>query len=190
MEENKEITYIHKPHGKVIIMDTEDYIRINKNIHVCGNCTGKTKKKYANKSYAQFIDGGKKINLHRYLMGVTDKKLTVDHINGNGLDNRKSNLRICTRSQNVMNKRKTSLKTSSKWKGVSYDKRTNQNLKNRWKASIEIKIDGIRKSKKMTGFSCEEDAAMAYNYMASNLFGEYAYLNESTYNKDDAPCPA
>ena len=46
------------------------------------------------------------VKMHRLILGVTDPKIQVDHINGNGLDNRRGNLRICTNSQNQMNARR------------------------------------------------------------------------------------
>ena len=62
------------------------------------------------------------VRMHRLIMNVKDKKIVIDHINHNTLDNRKNNLRIATNSQNNMNKRLLSNSTSG-ITGVSWDKR-------------------------------------------------------------------
>lgn len=53
--------------------------------------------------YTSYCSNSSKKLLHRYLLGVEDPKLIVDHINHNGLDNRKANLRICTNQNNICN---------------------------------------------------------------------------------------
>jgi hypothetical protein len=98
-------------------------------------------------------------------MGTQD--VFVDHINGNGLDNRKSNLRICTHQQNCENSRKRK-KSFSKYKGVYWSKNAKK-----WVA--QITIDG--KSKHLGYFELEEDAAAAYDKAAVKYFGEFACLN-------------
>lgn len=109
----------------------------------------------------------KKIWLHRLLMGNVQKGMVVDHIDGDGLDNRRSNLRVCTVSQNSMNSH-TNKSGSSKYKGVSFI-----GAKLRFRATI-LK-DG--KSKHLGLFNNEVDAAEAYNKAAMELFGEFAKLN-------------
>jgi len=109
----------------------------------------------------------KKIYLHRFLMN-TPKGLDTDHINGDKMDNRRSNLRIATRSQNNMNQKPQTRVTSSKYKGVWIDKRNGK-----WVAAI--KID--RKAKHLGTFATEQDAAIAYNLAAQELFGDYARTN-------------
>lgn len=65
-----------------------------------------------------YVIGSKKVGrLHRYLLNVTDPKLDVDHINGDTLDNRDCNLRICTRQQNMYN-RKLSKNNTTGYKGI------------------------------------------------------------------------
>ncbi len=94
----------------------------------------------------------------------------VDHINGDGLDNRKDNLRIVTIAENNYNKRKSKNVRSSQYKGVSIDKRTN-----RWRAIIYYKYRKIN----LGMFGDEIDAARAYDEAANELFGEFAKLNFS-----------
>lgn len=108
----------------------------------------------------------KKILLHRLIMNCPDG-MVVDHINHNGLDNRKENLRICTNQENLYNQRKKEGKTS-KYKGVSFFKRDNN-----W--TVRIRING--KSKNLGYFLNEEDAAEVYNQAALKYYGKYAFLN-------------
>lgn len=103
--------------------------------------------------------------LHRAIM-KPPSDMVVDHINGDGLDNRRCNLRICTQSQNTMNRHQ-----EKKWKGISYRK-DNQI----WRAYIQI-------NKKMLGlghYNKALDAATAYNIAAIKYFGEFACLNDLT----------
>ena len=89
--------------------------------------------------------------------------MVVDHINHDTLDNRRSNLRICTHKQNLANRKKHKLATS-KYKGV---RRINR--KTPWEAEISGKYIGV--------FKTEKEAALAYNTKAKELFDQYAYLN-------------
>ncbi len=93
----------------------------------------------------------------------------VDHINGNGLDNREYNLRICNSSQNKMNRKKQKRKTSSIYKGVSWN-RPNK----KWTAQLKYK----RKKIHLGCFKNEVDAAITYNEAAIKYFGEFANLNK------------
>lgn len=92
----------------------------------------------------------------------------VDHVSRDSLDNRRSNLRQATRSQNQMNKRPR-YGTSSRFKGVSWHK-----ARGKWAA--EIRKDG--KGVWLGRFAEEEDAARAYDAAAKKHFGEYALTNE------------
>lgn len=106
------------------------------------------------------------VSMHR-VVAKAKKGEFVDHINGNGIDNRKANLRICTMSENIANSRKF-LTGSSKYKGVclhTYNKN--------WIALIKIN----RKSIHIGCFDDEIDAARAYDQKASELYGEFACLN-------------
>ncbi|MEY8188628.1 AP2 domain-containing protein [Peribacillus simplex] len=109
----------------------------------------------------------KTISLHREVMGFSDSM--IDHIDGDVLNNTRSNLRPCNKSTNSMNSSKQKRETSSKYKGVSLFKRTN-------KYSAYIKKNGKRRH--LGYFLTEDEAAMAYNSAAKELFGEFARLNE------------
>ena len=92
----------------------------------------------------------------------------VDHWNGDGLDNRRRNLRAATPSQNQHNRRKR-LGCSSRFKGVHWHKRHGK-----WAA--KIRIDG--RQLHLGYFPVERDAAAAYNLAANQEFGEFALTNE------------
>lgn len=109
------------------------------------------------------------IDMHRAIMGVTDPKILVDHADGNGLNNQRSNLRICNRSQNAANHNYTKKEwTTSKHFGVSWMPKAK-----RWRAYTT-------KNKKQISLGLylrEEDAAKAYNDGAIKYHGEFAKLN-------------
>jgi hypothetical protein len=107
------------------------------------------------------------VSLHREIMNNPDG-LLVDHANGDGLDNRRTNLRLATHSQNQFNKRKTKSKTSSRFIGVYFEKR-----KNRWMARIHYHGKRIW----LGSFKSEFDAAKAYDAAAKKYHGEFARLN-------------
>lgn len=109
---------------------------------------------------------------HRYrymhrLINKTPAGLQTDHINGNGLDNRKCNLRTVTKAQNMMNQEHGRGKYS-KYKGVCYCPE-----RKKWQAGISI--NGKRKA--LGRFDSEIDAAMAYNVAAKERYGEYFHPN-------------
>jgi hypothetical protein len=107
----------------------------------------------------------RKIYMHRFLLGFPVGG--VDHVNGNSLDNRRANLRRCNQSQNSANRRKGTA-TSSKFKGVCRHR-------NKWKAQIGG-AQGVR-TKYLGVFEDEEDAARAYDEVATAVFGEFAKIN-------------
>lgn len=114
------------------------------------------------------IDGVRKfILLHRFLLNPDETKV-IDHINHNTLDNRISNLRICTHSEN--NRNTTSrTNTSSKYLGVHLNKKSNM-------FSAKIRDNGIRTW--LGSFKTEIEAAQAYNEAALKYHGEFANLNK------------
>ncbi len=95
------------------------------------------------------------------------KYLQVDHINGNGLDNRKCNLRLATAAQNSRNRRRTGGR-SSRYKGVSF-------IKSKHRYVAEITFNGRRMS--LGHFKSEIEAACAYDKAAKKYHKEFAALN-------------
>lgn len=106
--------------------------------------------------------------LHRFILGGDSK--SIDHIDGNGLNNQRSNLRPCTIQQNSFNKR--GQKHSSVFKGVSWDRKARK-----WRAAIETSIDSQRKIFWLGNFYDEYLAAIAYDLSAIRLFGSFARTN-------------
>lgn len=112
----------------------------------------------------------KRVVWMHHLIANVSSDMQVDHINNDMLDNRRENLRPATHQQNMFNRRK--VKTGqSKYKGVTLD---GKNRIRRWRARITL-------NKKQIGlgyFATQEEAAIAYNEKAKELFGEYARLND------------
>lgn len=112
--------------------------------------------------YAERKPVSGKVIMHRDIMG-NPKGKQIDHINGNRLDNRRENLRVCNRSQNAMNTEKRSTNKSG-YKGVSLDGKSGK-----WVAHIRNTYVG--------GFHDIVEAARAYDAKARELFGDFAKLN-------------
>lgn len=130
---------------------------------------------YARRSH---INNGKEIGIymHREIMGVTDPNIFVDHIDCNPINNQKSNLRTCTRSQNVINSKSTG---KSKYKGVIYNKVNNGKGKEYeyWEAFIKIKNSKNKRRNFPFNENGEKMAAIQYNEWAKVYHGEFAHLN-------------
>lgn len=104
--------------------------------------------------------------MHRMLLGVTDHRVEIDHIDGDGLNNRRANLRTATRAQNARNMMKS--RGRSRFKGVDFHK-----LTNKWRARIVVNY-----VERFIGlFGAEEAAARAYDQAARKAFGKFARLN-------------
>jgi hypothetical protein len=138
--------------GKLAIVDDEDYVRLSKH------------KWQFNKGYAvrSVKVGGKSVkeHMHRVVLRVRDSSL-VDHINRNPLDNRKCNLRLATHKQNSINSYNP--RGASGYKGVS-----KYNC-SKWQVYVGSRYIGL--------FSNKEDAAVAYNSAAKEVYGKFAALN-------------
>src|SRR5215469_14244501 len=149
----------------VAIVDDEDYAKLSSYSWLV--------KIAQDKRYAiTMLSGGKMIYMHQLIQPLGDgKKMTVDHISRDTLDNRKCNLRYATMSQQMANSAKQDrfLKScSSEHKGVSWDKESKS-----WKSSIRVN----RKLMNLGRYRDEAEAAEAYNRAAVKYFGEFARLN-------------
>ena len=109
------------------------------------------------------------IAVHRLLINVPEN-MFVDHKDGNGLNNKKENLRICTNAQNQMNRNKP-INNVSGFKGVYYI-----NEKNR-KRKYRAFICKNNKTINLGDYFTPEEAAITYDKKAKELFGEFALLN-------------
>jgi hypothetical protein len=114
------------------------------------------------------IDGiWERIFMHRMVMNFP-KKMQIDHKNGDGLDNRKENLRLCTNRQNCQNSRKSRKPTTSIYKGVCWDKRFRK-----WRSDISLNGKRIH----LGLFDNETDAAHQYDFHAIFFFRGFENLN-------------
>ena len=133
--------------GKEAIIDDEDFDRISKN-----------KWSYHHSGYV--VRGKPQVSLHRFIMGAK-KRQYIDHINGNKLDNRKSNLRFCTPAQNQYNK----LGTRNIQKGIWW-----RDTRKAW--IVRIQADGKRHW--VGYFKKYSDALEAHKIATIKLHGEFA----------------
>jgi hypothetical protein len=108
--------------------------------------------------------GGKSVYLSRFILGVVDPLILVDHVNGDRLDNRRGNLRACTKRQNQCNQKKR-FGTFSKFKGAYFDKR-----RGHWYSQISVNFKVVRLGR----FSSEAKAAEAFKIAAHRYHGEFA----------------
>lgn len=141
--------------GKVAWVDDEDYERVIE-YKWYANLIGKV-------WYAVRTKSRKTVSLHQFVMGEKN----IDHINGDGLDNRKENLRVCTHQQNRANSNLYA-NNSSGFKGVSW-------YKNYEKWEAYIRIDG--KKKRLGYFDSLIRAACVYDDAARQVYGDFARLN-------------
>lgn len=152
------------------IVDDEDFERVSQfkwqpDVH--GKIT------YA--KHIEYVKGGKGkvticILMHRLILDLHgSRRPFVDHRNGDGLDNQRLNLRIATTSQNNQNMMRLKSGKTSRFKGVSLAKRGKP-----WRASICLN----QKRMAIGAFNEEYDAALAYNFKAEELFGDFAHFNQ------------
>lgn len=105
--------------------------------------------------------------MHRVIMGLErGDPRTVDHVNGDGLDNRRSNLRVASTSQNLMNRGRQANNHSSAYKGVT------RTASGKWEAAIQVNGRRWRRN-----FESEVEAARQYDEWAVVLHGGFAFLN-------------
>jgi hypothetical protein len=155
---NDEVRYIALTRGKFAIVDAADFEWLSQHKwYYCVTAGG---------AYAARRCKGTNLLMHRVIM-QTPKGMVVDHINHNGVDNRRANMRNCTTRQNVWNSKPEKGGTSP-YKGVCWSKAMRQ-----WEATITVHGKRI-----YIGFFDDEiEAAHAYDRAARRHFGPYAYLN-------------
>jgi hypothetical protein len=143
--------------GRVVLLSPEDIDRVAAH-HWHGVPARNT-------VYARYQDSSKKVTLmHRLILDAGPGQI-VDHINGDGLDNRRENLRLVTAAQNNHNRRPQG---ALPFKGVYKAKG-----RTRYRASMTI---GDRRLN-LGSYSTAEEAARAYDAAAVSAFGEFAWLN-------------
>jgi HNH endonuclease/AP2 domain len=163
--ENKAMMEINLTHGYVSLIDDEDYPLISRSRWFLKI----KKKKFFYARTATRVNGKTvHVDMHRLLMNPLPGVL-VDHINGNGLDNQRCNLRLATNAQNQQN-RFARHGGSSRFKGVNFDpSRPNKP----WRS--QIYCNGVKHY--LGRFNTEEEAALVYDATAQRLFGAFCNLN-------------
>lgn len=157
--------FIPLTQGKFAIVDSEDYEKLNK-----------WKWHYSSHGYARRfqhiswdninkIQKGTQLFMHRLILNAPKGK-DVDHINGDRLNNQKSNLRICNRSETCQNR---GIRRDNKV-GIKGVKKSG----NKWEAYIKVN----QKTKSLGVFIDKLDASKTYNEGAKKYFGEFARLNQ------------
>lgn len=161
----RESAIINLGNGHKAIVDLEDLPKVSQ--------TRWFALKHHNTYYAiaNITKGNSNTNsfMHREVMGKPPAGMEIDHINGDGLDNRKENLRFCSHRQNLQASRKKRTNASSQYKGVSWVANANK-----WRARIRRLSGG---DKNLGLFTSELDAANAYDKAALEMFGEFAVVN-------------
>jgi hypothetical protein len=141
---------------RIALVDDEDYDRLIKHGWVCQ--IGRNGDEYA-RAYINL----KGVLMHRFILNPP-RNMEIDHINGNGLDNRKCNLRICTHCSNMMNYKKPSHNTSG-YKGVTWDKQRNM-----WR--VYCRKNGKRYYGKFN--KDLEEAHLEYIKLSKKIHGEFS----------------
>lgn len=138
--------------GQIILIDTTD-IKAAERYSWCISKTG----------YAVANIGGKVTKMHRYLLSVSAPQLVVDHINGNPLDNRRSNLRICSAAENGRNLKRKATNTSG-YAGIRVTKNNRYN--------VRITYNG--EERHIGNFINLDDAVKARKQAELKYFGAFA----------------
>jgi hypothetical protein len=152
--------------GRVTLVDNEDYEILKNFIWCADKVRGRW---YATRGiWDPLTKTTKKLRMHQVIMQkkYTKKRPYTDHINRDTLDNRRSNLRVCTNSENMRNCKKSH--NTSGYIGVSRDK-----ARKKWLAQITFHREHIFIGR----FDDIIEAAQAVDKKARELFGEYALLN-------------
>lgn len=153
--------------GYVAIVDDEDFKVVSKfkwHVYIAKRKNGSVRTVYARRGvYDPSTQNTISEGLHRFILGLTNEKVDVDHRNGNGLDCRRINLRIATRTQNNANRRMASF-SSSGYRGVYFHKKAKK-----WMAQLVFQSKPIY----LGVFDTVQDAVEVYNAKAKEIWGDF-----------------
>lgn len=142
---------------QIVLLDEEDYPVVSRfSWHL-----NKNGRAYYATTNIKIAGKQTSLSMHRLLTGMKD--CNVDHINRNGLDNRKENLRLCDFKKNQLNRWR---QNPHGFRGVT---------KNKFSYSYQIQLDGVKYRK--SGFKTAEEAAKAYDQKNKELHREYGIRN-------------
>lgn len=148
--------------GKEVLLDDKDYEYVSKYRWYITSDGYAARSTYPNGACYTVM-------MHRHILNLErGNKMQVDHINGNRLDNRRNNLRLCTPYQNSLNK-KREVRNTSGFKGVSFHK-----VVKKWTANIKVK----GKNHYLGCYESPESAYEAYCEAAKRLHGEFANIGQ------------
>lgn len=162
--------------GKVALVDDEDYERVSRFKWTAfkGRRQRSRSKRIIERERWYAVrrettpEGQRMVAMHRFILGAK-RGAEVDHADTNGLNNRRKNIRLCTRAQNCANQRKLKFykgrRPTSRYKGVTWNKRSGK-----WCAQIGYNY----KHYHLGLFISEMEAAQAYAERAKQLFGRFA----------------
>lgn len=148
--------------GQSTVVSDDDYPGLSRH---CWHLRTTNHKKYAIRR--EYFPTPRWVRMHREILKATDE-LEVDHINGDGLDNRRENLRLCSHRENCRASKTKTPGTSSRFRGVTWHR-----IGKRWMA--QLKKNGKRIYLGL--FLAEEAAARCYDAAAIEHFGKFASLN-------------
>lgn len=158
--------------GYIALVDEEDFAYLSQHKW--------RRTHHGRSSYVSTQIAGKQTYMHRLIMNPPDE-IMVDHINGDGLDNRRANLRHATPQQNSMNRVRSKENSASKYLGVFLGRDGKS-----WRAQIVVNTKLIY----LGVFRTQREAALAYNEASRLHNGEFASLNEiPDHDPGDVPFP-
>lgn len=149
--------------NRIAIVDDDDFNLVDLHSWYAVKC--------GSKYYAATKINKKTIYMHRLIFGISNSKEKIDHKNGDSLDNRKENLRLCNTIQNARNSNKLNVRNTSGYRGVSLS--SHKNLNKRWVASINLSKEGAIKQKGLGYFLTAKEAAEAFDKAAKEIYGEF-----------------
>lgn len=157
--------------GMFALVDDEDFEKL-RNFSWFYTMAKDERTGYASRKFKD--ENGKRVNfrMHREILGA-EKGTVIDHIDGNGLNNQKSNLRICSAIQNSWNRKKSATKKTKADKGVTIVK-DRKGTPSYWIARIGVGYQRFY----LGTFKTKELASAAYDEAAKKHYGDFALLNK------------
>ncbi|HSY52465.1 MAG TPA: HNH endonuclease [Thermoanaerobaculia bacterium] len=162
--------YITLTRGARAIVDSSDYAMVNAYKWTYKPGRDERDSGYARHNFVLQCGGIHSVTMGQFLMQAP-MGMVVDHINGNGLDNRRMNLRVCTHQENMLNRR-VNKNSRSGYKGVQWSEQ-----KQSWQVAVAKGEGGKRKVYYGGAFKNPVEAAKAYDKLAVKIQGEFARLN-------------